>query len=236
MRITASQIQALVVGLFVGQAACGAIVDHGNYLTDEASGLDWLDVTASVNMSFNQVNAEFGVAGLFSGWRYANASQFNALISHSTGVTPSANLADQTPIPSPSASTLIDQLGSTLDTYYLHYHGMTYAAYLSSFGTINVFEKYASGLLSDEVTGTAGDDVYSALVFRYINQNNGDIYILSSPHDTVKSLDAHDYDVGSYLVRETVPVANIPEPGSLLLCSLGLFGMGLTRQKTKYSQ
>lgn len=230
MKITISKILPLVVGIFVGQIATAAIVDHGNYLTDEVSGLDWLDVTASVNMSFNQVNAEFGGAGLFSGWRYATASQFNALINHSTGVTPAVNLNDQTAIPSSAASILIGQLGSTLDTYYLHYHGMTYAAYLASIGTSNVVEQYASGLLSDEVPGTNSSEVYSALVFRYINGNNGDMSILSSPHDTMKTLDAHDFDVGSYLVRETLPAGSIPEPSTLLLCSLALFGIGLKRK------
>jgi hypothetical protein len=60
-------------------AAINDSADH-SYLSDTATGLDWLDVTASVNMSFDQVSAQFGVGGTFEGWRYASGDEFNALI------------------------------------------------------------------------------------------------------------------------------------------------------------
>lgn len=35
--------------------ANAAFIDSGTYLTDTTSGLDWLDVTASVNRTYNDV-------------------------------------------------------------------------------------------------------------------------------------------------------------------------------------
>ena len=40
------------------QAASTDFFDHGDYTTDSISGLDWQDVTASVNLSFNDVSSQ----------------------------------------------------------------------------------------------------------------------------------------------------------------------------------
>lgn len=45
------------------QAASAAFIDHGTYLTDAASGLDWLDVTASVNWSYTDVSGQLAAGG-----------------------------------------------------------------------------------------------------------------------------------------------------------------------------
>ena len=42
---------------------------------DTVSGLDWLDLTVTDNMSFNQATAELNVGGLFEGWRYATRTE-----------------------------------------------------------------------------------------------------------------------------------------------------------------
>lgn len=55
--------------------ANAAIVDNGTYTTDTATGLDWLDLTATAGMSYNQVTAELGAGGLFEGWTYATRAQ-----------------------------------------------------------------------------------------------------------------------------------------------------------------
>ena len=53
-----------------------AIVDAPDhtYLTDTATGLDWLDVTTTAGMSFNQVSSQLGSGGQFAGWRYATGT------------------------------------------------------------------------------------------------------------------------------------------------------------------
>lgn len=56
-----------------------AIVDNGSYTTDTDSGLDWLDLTATAGMSYNQVSAQLGSGGSLEGWTYASRAQVGAL-------------------------------------------------------------------------------------------------------------------------------------------------------------
>ena len=66
--------------------ATAAFIDHNTYLTDTDSGLDWLDVTESVNMSYDYVSSQFSTGGQFEGWRYATGDEFNALLAGLTGI------------------------------------------------------------------------------------------------------------------------------------------------------
>ncbi len=59
-----------------------AFTDNGTFLSDSSSGLDWLDVTASINRSYNDVSSEFGLGGDFEGWQYASGTQFETLVSN----------------------------------------------------------------------------------------------------------------------------------------------------------
>ena len=59
--------------------------DNTTYTTDTISGLDWLDVTASKHLSYDNVSAQFGAGGTFAGYRYATRSEFNTLVNNYTG-------------------------------------------------------------------------------------------------------------------------------------------------------
>ncbi len=56
-------------------------IGDGQLTKDTATGLEWLDLTASINQSFLQVSSEFGAAGAFAGFRYATGSEVFALSS-----------------------------------------------------------------------------------------------------------------------------------------------------------
>ncbi len=60
------------------------IIDNGRFTTDTDTGLDWLDVTETVNMSYNDVIKEMGIGGKFEGFRYATAEEFNTFVGHYT--------------------------------------------------------------------------------------------------------------------------------------------------------
>lgn len=51
--------------------ATAAIIDNGTFTTDTTSGLDWLDLTETVNMTYNDVIAD----AAFVGWRYATVAE-----------------------------------------------------------------------------------------------------------------------------------------------------------------
>jgi len=47
---------------------------------DTATGLDWLDVTQTRGLSYDQVNAQMVSGGLYEGWRYATVAELDQLI------------------------------------------------------------------------------------------------------------------------------------------------------------
>ncbi len=68
-----SNVQA---GLIVGTAD-GFGVD--SLTIDTATGLEWLDWTASTNISFQDMNLQFGVGGDFEGFRHASMYEVKTL-------------------------------------------------------------------------------------------------------------------------------------------------------------
>lgn len=128
-KILASAI--MVVGLAMPVQA--SIIDHGDFLTDTETGLDWLDVTKSVNRSYDDVSSEVGAGGDFSGWRYANGQEFNTLVGNFTGATIATfgYVIQETSLTSPIDG-LVILLGSTLDSWYMSLFNKTLDEYYNS--------------------------------------------------------------------------------------------------------
>ncbi len=81
----------------------------GSVTLDTDTGLQWLDLTLSTDLSANEVDAQLGVGGTFEGWRYASVAEVltlfvNAGIPDVPGQS-SANIAP--------AQALMDFVGST---------------------------------------------------------------------------------------------------------------------------
>ena len=51
----------------------------GSITYDTETGYEWLDLTESLNMSFNDVSAQLGPGGQFYGFRYATAEEVGDL-------------------------------------------------------------------------------------------------------------------------------------------------------------
>ncbi|MDP2810801.1 MAG: hypothetical protein Q8O34_11700 [Rhodocyclaceae bacterium] len=81
-------VMAGVSMLLLGSAQA-AIIDHGTFLTDTGSGLDWLDVTLTANMARFLVERDMWAGGDLEGWRFATGNEFNALVSNWTVSTSS---------------------------------------------------------------------------------------------------------------------------------------------------
>lgn len=102
--IAAPQVNAALI------EANDAIFGAGSITQDTSTGLDWLDLTESVNRSFNDVSAQFGAGGDFEGWRYAS---FNEVSNMFAAVWPGGeeySIANYAP-----AGTLLGLLGSTYE-------------------------------------------------------------------------------------------------------------------------
>lgn len=73
--------------LFVNIASAASVdfKDNGSYLTDNVSGLEWLDVSASTYLSYNDVSSQMGAGQRFDGWRYASLEQLDDLVFNYSG-------------------------------------------------------------------------------------------------------------------------------------------------------
>lgn len=75
----------LLLALSVNAQA--ALVDSadGSYFTDTSTGLQWLDLTATNSLTYNQVAAELGTGGLFDGYRFATALEVLLMFNEAGG-------------------------------------------------------------------------------------------------------------------------------------------------------
>lgn len=213
MRVVFAGLFALAAG-----GAHAALIDRGAYLTDTTSGLDWLDVTASVNRSYTDVSSQFGAGGDFAGWRYATKSELGTLVFHWTGVTPPE--FQSVSVPGQLIDGLVDALGSTLDAASMAQFGMTWDArngYAEGNG-----QDFTYGYVSDIVASYPNRYISSLVDDDRPSGGSGDYVWLTKGDAPDSSVIA---SVGSFLVRS----ASVPEPGTLALLALGLAGLGWSR-------
>lgn len=185
------------------------IIDHGIYLEDTVSGLDWLDVTETMEgtenlatahcIPYNTISSQLGAGGVFAGWRYATGEEFNALLEHYTGTAPGTY---SRVLQNDKITGLIALLGPT------YINAGAYQA--------------VSGMLVDESELTFGYRWSAALLDDFDNYNlvGGDY---SQTHFIDIDPSGQYLALGSFLVRTHT---DVPEPSTLLLMALGLLGLG----------
>ena len=220
------KLLAVAVLLCSIQNTYAIFIDKGTYLTDTTSGFDWLDVTASANFSYWDVSSQFGVGGLFEGWRYALMEEFQVLISNWTG-TEVTGFYGQAIHPEGVGSIdgLVAALGSSIDGQYMHSFGVTWDAYYGY--AEGEGQDYAEGIIGDY--SPVGDRVPSRHYTAWIADN--DYSPLANDVSGLRYLYPDGVSgpgLGSFLVR-----ASVPEPTSITLLGLGLAGLGFSRRKIK---
>jgi len=216
--------------LFSSNSYAGLIgvEDHGTYFTDTQSGLDWLDLTATVGLSYEEVTQQLGTGELFEGWGVASANQFGTMWDNITGESTGMNGSDQVygypqNPSSPIFDQVIDLFGDTNDRFYQELFGQGYCEIeVCSTGGL----RYSSGYLSDGL----------APFLQYTGKIEADERF-SSLSDTVSSKELRiktdaSWDNGTYLVRATT---SVPEPASIALIAFGILGIFLCKKSNKFS-
>lgn len=76
MKKLINSVVALAVLVILNSPAYAVLIDLDSYITDTNSGLDWLDVSASTNRTYDEVILQQGKGGDFEGWRFATSDEF----------------------------------------------------------------------------------------------------------------------------------------------------------------
>ena len=211
-----------------------AIVDLGSITRDTLTGIDWLDVTETRGMSYNDVTAQMGTGGALEGWRYATTTELDQLIHHlgfSALSTPNAGYCSLLDIEFCAGGVAalngvyyeallkhaIDLLGDTraaneaefTDPY--GHVGSTWG--VSGYGGID-------GILADQY---AGDQLYAR-----IHYQTDQLFTAFN----ITSVNGRDESGGSFLVQGGL--STVPVPAAVWLFGSGLIGLiGFAKRKTR---
>ncbi len=205
-----------------------AIIDYGTYVTDTASGLDWLDVSTTRGDSYNAVLGRISVGGNLEGWRLATSTELTTLFINwgLVSETP-ANMSNGAPLwqAGDINSDLIDDVISIL--------GDTNALYNADTGSPHTYNElgeagYTEGMIFDDFDPTKtyaaiiNDSDFSIDGNQFINPD-----IIGSRSGIYNKNTSYGF-MGSYLVQASV----VPIPATVWLFGSGLLGLvGLARRK-----
>jgi hypothetical protein len=218
----------LAAGLSLSTASYSAAVDfinNGHYTTDTISGLDWLDVTQTAGMSWNEVNSQLHAGGSLAGWQFATGSQFLTMVNNFAG-TAFTSLTVKNGLAEGIADTLVQLLGDTYSyNFKLGHNGQSPDQYGNL--PVGTYFTYTYGFLMapDEAV-----EVQPAFLYDYDERDPfGVDFAQASTFGMSKEFSA-GY-LGSFLVRDPA-LSAVPIPAAAFLFAPALLGfLGLRHKR-----
>ena len=212
------------------------IQDHGSFTRDLSTALDWMDVTATRGLSYNQVDSLLQTDEKFKGWRYATVNELDALVLNfgyvplyeSFSTCPYGNLICDYNMSGDNViiEDIINILGDVTDAFNdarNHYYDVG----IGGAGGI-------TGILGSDMLnpGLGHQDMASFIDREYVDRSgrpeSSDGLDMMSTLTGDQTRDYANGWTGSFLVREYA----VPEPSALSMFVLGAIGM-LFRRKAR---
>lgn len=204
-----------LLALFVATSSQAALIDYGSYTRDTTASRNWLDLTATLNLSYDDmIGAANGclptcTTGAFTGWTFATVTDVGALFSNA-GIPPNAAL-NTDPVGYANALNLITLLGVT-------------------------DEEIAQA--PDDGKTTRGQTITDAgfgssktaflRVFDFLDPAQADFFQAASTLTGTNSNSNRSETRGIWLYADAQAV---PEPSQLILVATAIFCLGITRRK-----
>lgn len=200
---------------------------------DTDTGLDWLDVTVTSGLSFNEVSAQLGVGGAYEGYRYATLAELDQLIINFGYLRQLSNCPLQSLHCDGPIGISYQQEGIIEDMILTM--GDTWDAYLDTINdSLDVSPNgagYTRGLLGStdlagkQLTGFIYDD---EKVYRSDGSFAGDI--VDGVHSAWRSLDQSTSaeTIGSFLVAPSP----VPVPAAAWLFGSAILGLAGIKRKS----
>ena len=209
------KLTSVVIGLTLSTSLNASIISvdwqttDDNLITqDTENNLEWLDLTATTNLSYDYVSSQLGVGGVFEGWRYALSTDVIGFLDEFGGDSNYYN----------GWSTQNNGLFDAVSEYW----GDTYCY----FDGCAVGSGSSSAIIADESFFTNHMRTYLY---------DGSIHPSSLTEDRVNVLYSLTADsvadplIGHALVRE---ISTVPVPAAVWLFGSGLIGLvGFSRRK-----
>lgn len=178
-------------------------------LTTDGSGLEWLDVTETLGLTYNYVSTQFGAGGAFEGFRYAVAAEIDLFFRAAGWDGQSAWQASN----------------DGITNYVVGFTGAT-----DTIGTSvnkHIVMTMHTGLVGNSVVYSQLQD---ASCGRFCNPQG----TMDSVYVNANSVlaDTGRYNVASALVRTAVAPVPLPASLPLLLVAFGGLGIAARRRKT----
>lgn len=219
------KILSLVCIALFANFSNGAIIDNGTYTTDTESGLDWLDVNVTSNLSFNEVTELMKPEGAYDGWRYATVDEFEQLVSNFGVPSSGADCSFGLTFCSGQFGTnpLILEVTSIL--------GPTVDEMVSSGCPEEPCQLYyIQGMLGENVSNALAGNINYAEIYSGASADSEGVFRPWQQITAAMTTDKEYYDesLGSFLVR----TSEVPVPAAAWLFASALLGLvGIQRKK-----
>ncbi len=157
---------------------------------DSAQGLEFLDLTLTTNMSYDQILPMLGSGGAFEGWRHATYFEVNTLVNNA-GIQVDFNPGEYYSTPNLVHQEFVELIGANWDY---------------RFADIG----YGSMGFTQETLDNGEQSTFAVIVFEQL-ENYGAVFSHQS-----RPLSEQFTDTGHWLVRENT----IPAPSSLSMLAI----------------